>query len=229
MRGSPRYRSTSRCIAMYVSRNRGCRTTRCSWRSRKRTGAPHGPHGNPAPHTASPRRCANGARRCGRASSAATKSSMCSLHSSIRCARPVQHTASSSWATCRFSLRTIPPMCGPIVRCSNCTTMERSSCRPACRPTISARRANSGAIRSTTGSPWRATAIAGGSIACARRWPCSTWCVSTTSAASRPSGKSPLPTPPPCMVGGCRGRARRSSRRSPRRWGQCQSWPKISV
>ena len=71
---------------------------------------------------------------------------------------------------------------------------------PASRPTTSARPASAGAIRSTAGRGSRRPATRGGSIACARRSSASTPSGSTTSSASRATGRS-RPHEPTAMNG----------------------------
>ena len=98
--------------------------------------------------------------------------------------------ASASWATSRSSSPTTAPTSGRTRSSSTSPPTGARRSRPACRPTTSARPASSGATRSTAGTPWPATGYAWWIDRFrARPSSSSTWCASTTSAASRPTGR----------------------------------------
>jgi len=108
------------------------------------------------------------------------------------CARRPRCAASRSSATFRSSSRRTRPMCGPTRSCSNSIPRRRGRWRwRACRRIISRPTASCGAIRSTRGHSMRPTATLGGMRGCRLRLSCATWCASTISAASTPTGGFP--------------------------------------
>ena len=108
-----------------------------------------------------------------------------------RARRPAATRHRRSWATSRSSSPTTARTSGPIPISSASRRTARPRSWPACRPTTSAPPASSGATPSIAGTRWRARGyrLVGRPLPrhASRWW---TSCASTTSAASRPTGRS---------------------------------------
>ena len=180
--------------ALRALSGRGCRLagrlSSCSWRSRRSTAAGPGSIGSATLREREPppwRRRAALADGIARTPS----SSSCSSASGRRCAPTPTRAASSIIGDVPiFVAPRLAPTSGRGPTCSTSTTRAVPRSSPACRPTTSARRASSGATRSTLGRMARrgyAWWLRASAPPCAR----STWCASTTSAASRPTGRCP--------------------------------------
>ena len=101
----------------------GSTTSRCSWRSRRRTGAGRGPSGRRRSATASRRRSPTArvdARRGDRAPRPLAVLVRCAT--GAPCAPAPPSSTSRSWATCRSSSPTIRPTPGPTSSSSTSTT-----------------------------------------------------------------------------------------------------------
>ena len=91
---------------------------------------------------------------------------------------------------------------------------------------VQRRRASAGATRCTAGTAWPPRATPGGSPACGARWRRPTRSASTTSAASRRTGRCRRPARPRSTAAGCPAPARRCSTRSRARSARCRSSPR---
>ena len=208
------------------ARPAGWTTTRCSWRWRWRTAAAPGGCGSPNWRRGGARRC----RR--RAASGPTRwhsgasCSGASTSSARRCGATPTTVACPSWATCPSSSPTTAPTSGhgPTCTCWTASTSPRSW--PARRPTTSGRSGSAGATRCTAGTAWRTRAMPGGRHACAACCTRPTCSASTTSAVSRPTGRSRPTDPTRSRAGGWPGRGRPCSTRWRVNSGRCPSSPR---
>ena len=150
---------------------RGSTTTRCSWRSRRRTAARPGRRGSAAPRLASPTRSRAGAsssRRTIRALSHRAVPVLLAVRRARKRAPP--SAAFASWATCPSTSPTTPPTSGPIASSFKLDadgTPARAGRRAA--RLLQRHRPALGQSRSTTGTRCSADGYAGGSDGCARR------------------------------------------------------------
>ena len=201
----------------------GWTTTPCSWRSRTQHGGAAG--------TTGPTSCAAASRRRSprRAARRWPTPSACTSFGQFLFFRQWQRAASDYAHEQRhphhrrhpdLRRRRLAPTSGPTRSCSSSTTQRRPTRRRRRAARLLQRRpASSGATRSTTGTRWQQTGyrlvdrpLPGD----ARAW--STWSASTTSAASRRTGRSRPASRPPIngrwVQGAGRGAVRQRCKRA---------------
>ena len=150
----------------------GSTTTRCSWRSARRSMASPGGNGRRRWPAATP--AALDAARSEYADEIALLAFRAMvLRRPVRGAQattPTQRGMCRSWATCRSSSPTTAPTAGRARTCTASTTISSHGGRRRAARRHRPRSASAGAIRCIAGTAWRPRTSPGGRRACGARW-----------------------------------------------------------